>query len=1395
VRAHDGDVRTTLVTMLKDLGVQPDITTVVTGNEGRKQVAAHGVIEAMAIQEVLVRDNLACRAVVALGGEDLVVYVIDADGRVINSFSGNKCASGTGEFFKQQLKRMDLDIPEGIRLAEGAQVHKLSSRCSVFMKSDCTHKLNKGEAAKGDIVLSLSNVMAVKVMEFLKKAKIQSGFVLLTGGLTQNSHLIKFLREGMPRVEFIIPESAPYFEAYGAAIIAGRDGTPLPPFDEVFVHEKVSFERMPSLTPFHDKVTYMAPRHGEVEAGREYILGIDGGSTTTKVALIDKERELIVASHYGRTHGDPVKALKKCIEEVKAQVFAKIGDSPIHITLAATTGSSREILGVFMQTQGVYNEIIAHTVGTTYFDKSIDTIFEIGGQDAKYVYLKNNVPVDYAMNEACSAGTGSFLEESAHGDLNIHQAAEIGPIAEKAEAPLRFGEHCSAFINSDIRKAIQEGASRENIVAGLVYSIVHNYLNRVVGNRSIGNRVVLQGGVAKNSGIPLAFAALVNKPIVVPPDPELMGCFGVGILAKQKHADGLLDAGDFSFNAILAAEIVYEGEFVCKSCDNYCPIRKLRVADSRYFFGGRCNKYANSRKKVQVDEAKVEDLIAVRHTMLFSEFAPDLSKVVPKKDLVVGIPQAFSVYNLWPLYATFFAELGVKTILSETPDKDGLDKMNAPFCYPGEIAHAMTEELYKKNVDYYFLPHFKFMETMQDDAHACLCPIVQGFPYYIRTAFQIPDEKILRPVIDFAHGFDKGGKPFIETAQKLGFSAKEGRHAFRKGVVAYLKYLKKANEIGKSAMERYEAEGRRAIVVFGRPYNAFTHYTNMGIPRKFTSRGFTVIPFDFVPLENADIYENMYWYYGQQNMRAAENIAKYKSLYQCYLSNFSCAPDSFILHYMRWINGTKPFLVLELDSHTADAGVDTRIEAFLDIIDGYARSAMFKPGTVFDRRYDIKIADKNIKIEDLQTGKKIDLLDKRVVLLLPSMGSESTEAIATIANRCGVNAVPLPVPDRTSLQLARNVASGKECVPALLVLGAFIRYFNEFTIDPEKIYVLFMPITTGPCRTGQYAVFFDRILREKGFPNIALLKLNSDNSYSELGRGFTLMAWHAVCAGDAMKDLKSGMRVCLKNPEDGFAIADEYWKKMIEVFASGNLSRDLPKVIHEMSLKLRTLPLARDLTTVKKVLVVGEIYVRRDDFSVQSLIDTLTEWGIMARISGLSEWIHYLDFMREYELKLAYRKKPLWNKIVTRYLLKRALLRVEFWWKHKVQHKIEHAFQASGIFPAAPSNMMKIMARADEFTSTDFATEATLSPSVAAEAMEQGYSGIVIIAPFACLPGRLIESIYGPWAHERKYPVISLENDGNLYPPNIMSKINIFSFNVQSFNKQDTADKKPAEKN
>ncbi|HYA86007.1 MAG TPA: acyl-CoA dehydratase activase, partial [Nitrospirota bacterium] len=514
---HEGDLPGTLTQLMDRLGAVRPLRGIVTGNEGRHRVKLPEVISAVAIESGLDAVNLKPRAVVSMGGEDLVVYVLNDHGRIVNTYSGNKCASGTGEFFRQQLGRMNLRLEDINDVCDGARAHRISARCSVFMKSDCTHRLNKGESSKGDIALSLSKVMADKVSEFLTKAKISSGQVVLIGGVTRNSFLVEFICESRSGIEFVLPTQAPFFEAFGAAHLARTKGTFLPEGDPVRPGSGLVFKTFKPLSASSDLVHHAPSRRGAYDPDAEYMLGVDGGSTTTKAALINVKTLEIVAEHYGRTHGDPVAALRLCLREVKKQ----LGGHKPRISLVATTGSSRELLGVFLETAGVYNEIIAHTVGTTYFQKDVDTIFEIGGQDAKYVFINNGVPIDYAMNEACSAGTGSFLEESASGDLNIHTAPEIGPIALKAKAPLKFGEHCSAFINSDIRKAMQHGAAREDVVAGLVFSIVANYRNRVVGNRAVGEHIVLQGGVAKNPAVPLAFAQMTGKLITVPPDPEL----------------------------------------------------------------------------------------------------------------------------------------------------------------------------------------------------------------------------------------------------------------------------------------------------------------------------------------------------------------------------------------------------------------------------------------------------------------------------------------------------------------------------------------------------------------------------------------------------------------------------------------------------------------------------------------------------------------------------------------------------------------------------------------------------------------------------------------------------------------------------------------------------------
>jgi predicted CoA-substrate-specific enzyme activase len=621
---HEGDFAAATRRLLAEGRVPPGIPTLVTGNEGRFMFDAAGTLEPLCVEAALKTLGLRADAVVSMGGEDLVVYSLNAEGTIINNFSGNKCASGTGEFLKQQLARMDMTLEDIDQVPDTARVYPLSTRCSVFMKSDCTHRLNKREATKDDIVLSLSDVMAVKVIDFLKRAKVTSGRVILTGGITLNRHIIRFIREKAPHIEFIIPETArgpaaPVFEALGAAALAPASGTPLPPVEKLLRPNEIRFGSLGALRDWSGKVRSFDKPGGKVQRGRRYILGVDGGSTTTKACLVDAETDEIVASHYGRTHGDPVKALKECLGVIRDKVLSDTGTRDIDIPLVAATGSSREILGVFLETPGVYNEIIAHSVGTTYFDPAVETIFEIGGQDAKYVLLKNGVPIDYAMNEACSAGTGSFLEESAAGDLSIHSAKDIGPIALQADAPCKFGEHCSAFINSDIRKAVQQGATRENITAGIVCSIVANYLNRVVGNRTIGGKIFLQGGVAKNAAVPLAFAMMLDKEILVPPSPELMGCFGVALLAKRKHAAGLLPERTVNIGDLLAREIGYERVFTCKSCDNLCPIQVLNVNGHKYMFGGRCNKYTNMRKAVK--DAPVFDYVEKRQKMLFEEFA------------------------------------------------------------------------------------------------------------------------------------------------------------------------------------------------------------------------------------------------------------------------------------------------------------------------------------------------------------------------------------------------------------------------------------------------------------------------------------------------------------------------------------------------------------------------------------------------------------------------------------------------------------------------------------------------------------------------------------------------------------------------------------------------------
>jgi predicted nucleotide-binding protein (sugar kinase/HSP70/actin superfamily) len=725
----------------------------------------------------------------------------------------------------------------------------------------------------------------------------------------------------------------------------------------------------------------------------------------------------------------------------------------------------------------------------------------------------------------------------------------------------------------------------------------------------------------------------------------------------------------------------------------------------------------------------------------------------------------------------------VETFVSREVLHEGTARVESSYCFPAEIAHGAVQDIFDRKMDYIFLPHFRDMESYEKEAPANFCPITQSLPYYIKKAFpEIPAEKYLAPVVSFTYGMGKAAEPFIAMAETLGFGKDEAQNAFDIAYEKQMECFARFAELGKEALAEARRTKRPMIAVLGRPYNSFTIDANMGIPRKYSSRGHSVIPFDILPFESQTIYPNMYWYYGQQDMKTSMLLKNEDNIFVTYISNFSCAPDSFMLHYLKWIMGAKPFLILELDSHTADAGVDTRIEAFLDIIEGYRT----KITDIHEDRYDnglrfVNAPGEEIHIRNTVTGEKIPIKNNpRVKLLLSSMGRLSAELVGAAIRGLGINAQTMPVPDVHTLQLARNHASGKECLPSHLVLGSALKYLSSDKYRKDEIYALFVPTTTGPCRTGQYFVFFENLFKDLRLENVVVFTMDSDNSYTELGSAFTKHIWWSAIIADYMKDVETALRTCAADPADAMRIYDDSWQTLITV-AEDDITKALP-VLKDIADTISRIPLSKKMEDCPKVLIVGEIYVRRDDFAVDELIQQLSRHCIIGKVSNVAEWFYYCDYVRHYELKKKLSLTPWYRRPFTGELVDIMNWNIEQTYKHRVEKNVRETLSETRLVPHAPHDMEAIMKNTEKhFVSRELYSEISISSGVAATAMMDGYSGIVNISPFACLIGRVIEGLFTPWARERNYPAISIEIDGNLLPPNVLHKLEIFMLNVKRF--------------
>jgi predicted CoA-substrate-specific enzyme activase len=1317
------------------------------------------ISEAAAIQHAICELDGQFDAVVSLGGESFLVYLL-TNGRITNVLSHNKCAAGSGEFFVQQIGRMGLNLDEAIRRSFDGKVVPLASRCSVHCKSDITHKLNRNEATPEDILHTLHDSMANKVIALLEKGQRELRRILLIGGMTMNAAMLAALREKLSAAEFVVLPESSWFEAWGAALLT-RDE---PLHKTLNISARPSLGQLPPLNLYNDRVKDIATTPWQSAPDYPLVLGVDAGSTTTKAVLLDPVTHAVVASHYTRTKGNPIAASRECLQTLAA----KIGNW--HVRLIATTGSARELVGAYLGTEHVFNEISAQAAGAGHFDADVDTIFEIGGQDAKYIHLRNGVPIDYAMNNACSAGTASFLEESAQGDLGI-TVTEIADIALAAVAPVQFKATCAAFINSDIRLAQQEGHQRDNIVAGLVYSIAANYLSKVKGQRPVGNKIFLQGGVALNRALGNAFAHSMGREVMIPPHPELLGALGVALLSLERIKAQQSSTSPNVTNTeqaattdtamrlldLAAPEMQLVSRFTCRACKLYCPIDRFEVAGRRFPFGGHCSLYENVWKR-KARTAAAADLVGRRNELLFGNCNDSHNGCGPR----IGIPKALTTHSLHPLYSVFLSGLGMDVVLSDVDSRGDL-KSNSGFCFPAQITHGAVLDLVKNGLNLIFLPHVMRMPQANNCRDSYLCPITQAGPYFLTKAF--PEVRFLTPLLDFTNGYAASSALVEMAVRDLGMPRVLASQAWAAAVRAQTKAEDALLELGQQALQRALTDGKLVILLAGHSYNAFTPEASQSVGKKLSSMGIPVIPADcLAPVEKGPTA----WHFANNILNAVALSRQHSNLFLLCVSNFSCTIDAFTQATLGSELGEKPYLILEIDAHTADAGVQTRLEAFLDIIRNYKAGETVHAKTFVPCR----LAPGGSVIRS--NGEAVKLTDPRVRIVFPNFSLIHTQALAMVARWLGLHSgevVPL-----TQSQLERGLqhTSGRECLPLPICVGQLLQEHDRH--QPDEILGYFMVRGGAPCAVDCYMGYFERFIAEHKLPDVFMFDLQAENDYG----GFDLVDLTrylsaAIPVADILVEIENVLRVVGSDGSN-----NQLRHRWEQLAATATSLEQFHARLTEFIDWLAELPRKQDPLSCPRVAVTGDFFTRFSPFFMEGITELYTAHGIILKPVDVSDLVLYAAYQGVASTANDWGMKPgfgAFAKACTRILQPDGKEYLQQWLNYQVEKKNDvyyrRHFRKTGLLVAGPNEVPAMFEKAAEHVSPALCGEVIPTVGKGLEAASEGYDGLIVIGPFNCLPFRVSEAILKPLSIKQGMPILTYESDGYAVAPSFLRQVDV----------------------
>lgn len=982
------------------------------------------------------------RSIIEIGGHTSK-FMIVGDSSSIRDFSTNEaCAAGTGSFLEQQARRMQLGVEDLAALAvEAKTAATIAGRCSVFAKSDMIHLQQKGTPV-AEIAYGLCMAICRNANATLLKARAIAQPVVIAGGCARNGGVLRAFRETLG-TEILVSSHPGLEAAIGAAALARRGEARALTVGEIRA-ELAALLAKPAATSTNLRPLERPARGPSaseptgIHAGpAEAWLGVDVGSVSTDLVLLDRDGELL-SSVYLPTRGRPVDVMLDGLAILRARFPAGL-----RITGCGATGSGRHLAAKLLNTDAVKNEITCQMLGARRFVPGADTILEIGGQDSKFIALRNGAIADFAMNKICAAGTGSFLEEQAR-EMGIEIERDFAAQAFASRAPLDLGTRCTVFMDTEVVNALRDGAPVSDICAGLAYSIVNNYLEKVVASRPLGETIVFQGGVASNDAVVAAFEQVIGKPIHVHPWNRLSGAIGAALAAM----DAVAAAGHSTFREV--AETPALRTFECRHCSNRCEVGVVSVGRERAFFGDTCERYT-SRTAMQATTALPPNLADEYVARCEAAFGGE------PRGLTIGIPRASYFFDGLAFWAAFVRALGHTPVLSPPSSEEtlasGLKHLAVGVCLPIKMTAGQVQSLLARGVDRVFLPAIVRLPGAPPE-RSYSCPYAMAAPFIVSTT---NESRFLTPMLSMEdeEAFLDSFEPCLAELQATRESA---RAAWQYAVEVQAEI---DDAFRRRAAELTAARGQRhAFAILGKPYNVLDPYVNLSLFERLRRMGVLAIPQKFLPLPDAADESALPWKFSGDIERAVAGLERADGIHPVVVSSFGCGPDAFTFKQIEPLLARKAHLILEFDEHRGEAGLVTRIEAFLDQLDARRPPEIAFPAA---------------------NGAEPAVPPPGSIVHIPYF-SDHAHAYAGLLRLSGCTTRILPPPTQHVRVLGERHSIGKECHAYSMLAGDLL---ESSRISRAKSF-FFFPGTSLPCLLHEYGRGMRMLLRKLGIDNVTV---------------------------------------------------------------------------------------------------------------------------------------------------------------------------------------------------------------------------------------------------------------------------------------------------------------------